>query len=322
MINIFIRRNGLIVRESLHLSDEKVKILQEHDKILWIDLFQPSSEEVNYISYTYNLEVPTKEEREEIEQSARYWEDSGSITINTYFLVRSLEAELRNETITFLLCKNILFTLRYSEFRVFDEIQQIVLATPKVFEDGFDLLGKIFEIRVEKDADLLESVAKNTRTLRKRVFNSSVINYDEMLEDFSSLQELNMSVRDSLFDKRRAITALLKSDKADSEVKRNMGIVLKDLNSLVEFTTANMYALDNIQTILTNQINIEQNKTIKLFTVVTVAMMPPTLIGTIYGMNFDNMPELHLDFSYPVVLVIMILSTIFPIIYFKKKGWI
>ena len=101
-----------------------------------------------------------------------------------------------------------------------------------------------------------------------------------------------------------------------------MGIVLKDLNSLVEFTTANMYALDNIQTILTNQINIEQNKTIKLFTVVTVAMMPPTLIGTIYGMNFDNMPELHLDFSYPVVLVIMILSTIFPIIYFKKKGWI
>lgn len=322
MINIFIRRNGLIVRESLHLSDEKVKILQEHDKILWIDLFQPSSEEVNYISYTYNLEVPTKEEREEIEQSARYWEDSGSITINTYFLVRSLEAELRNETITFLLCKNILFTLRCSEFRVFDEIQQIVLATPKVFEDGFDLLGKIFEIRVEKDADLLESVAKNTRTLRKRVFNSSVINYDEMLEDFSSLQELNMSVRDSLFDKRRAITALLKSDKADSEVKRNMGIVLKDLNSLVEFTTANMYALDNIQTILTNQINIEQNKTIKLFTVVTVAMMPPTLIGTIYGMNFDNMPELHLDFSYPVVLVIMILSTIFPIIYFKKKGWI
>ncbi|WP_304382917.1 magnesium/cobalt transporter CorA [uncultured Helicobacter sp.] len=311
-----------MVRESLHLSDEKVKILQEHDKILWIDLFQPSSEEVNYISYTYNLEVPTKEEREEIEQSARYWEDSGSITINTYFLVRSLEAELRNETITFLLCKNILFTLRYSEFRVFDEIQQIVLATPKVFEDGFDLLGKIFEIRVEKDADLLESVAKNTRTLRKRVFNSSVINYDEMLEDFSSLQELNMSVRDSLFDKRRAITALLKSDKADSEVKRNMGIVLKDLNSLVEFTTANMYALDNIQTILTNQINIEQNKTIKLFTVVTVAMMPPTLIGTIYGMNFDNMPELHLDFSYPVVLVIMILSTIFPIIYFKKKGWI
>ena len=236
--------------------------------------------------------------------------------------MRSLESELHNETITFLLRKNILFTIRYSEFRVFDEIQQIVLATPKVFEDGFDLIGKIFEIRVEKDADLLESAAKNTRALRKRVFNSQVINYDEMLEELSSLQELNMSVRDSLFDKRRAITAVLKSDKADADVKKNITIVLKDLNSLVEFTAVNMHALDNIQTILTNQINIEQNKTIKLFTVVTVAMMPPTLIGTIYGMNFDNMPELHWDFSYPVALVIMILSTIFPIIYFKKKGWI
>ncbi len=322
MINIFIRRGGLIVRESLYSSDEQIKVFHEEDKILWIDLFRPSSDEVNYISQTYHLEVPTKEEREEIEQSARYWEDSGSITINTYFLVRSLESELHNETITFLLRKNILFTIRYSEFRVFDEIQQIVLATPKVFEDGFDLIGKIFEIRVEKDADLLESAAKNTRALRKRVFNSQVINYDEMLEELSSLQELNMSVRDSLFDKRRAITAVLKSDKADADVKKNITIVLKDLNSLVEFTAVNMHALDNIQTILTNQINIEQIKTIKLFTVVTVAMMPPTLIGTIYGMNFDNMPELHWDFSYPVALVIMILSTIFPIIYFKKKGWI
>lgn len=322
MINIFIRRGGLIVRESLYSSDEQIKVFHEEDKILWIDLFRPSSDEVNYISQTYHLEVPTKEEREEIEQSARYWEDSGSITINTYFLVRSLESELHNETITFLLRKNILFTIRYSEFRVFDEIQQIVLATPKVFEDGFDLIGKIFEIRVEKDADLLESAAKNTRALRKRVFNSQVTNYDEMLEELSSLQELNMSVRDSLFDKRRAITAVLKSEKADADVKKNITIVLKDLNSLVEFTAVNMHALDNIQTILTNQINIEQNKTIKLFTVVTVAMMPPTLIGTIYGMNFDNMPELHWDFSYPVALVIMILSTIFPIIYFKKKGWI
>lgn len=322
MINVFMRRSGSIVRESLHLNDKRVSVLQEQDKILWIDLFQPSSEEVNYISREYKLDVPTKEEREEIEQSARYWEDSGSITINTYFLMRYSESELHNETITFLLCKNILFTIRYSEFKVFDEIQQIVLATPKVFEDGFDLLGKMFEIRVEKDADLLESAGKNTRALRKRVFNSQVLDYEDILEELSSLQELNMSVRDSLFDKRRAITAILKSDKADSDVKKNITIVLKDLNSLVEFTTVNMNALDNIQTILTNQINIEQNKTIKLFTVVTVAMMPPTLIGTIYGMNFDYMPETHWEFAYPVVIVIMILSTIVPIIYFKKKGWI
>ena len=118
------------------------------------------------------------------------------------------------------------------------------------------------------------------------------------------------------------MTALLKSDKVDVDVKKNLTIVLKDLNSLVEFTTTNMNALDNIQSLFTNQINIEQNRTIKIFTVVTVAMMPPTLIGTIYGMNFTHMPELELQMAYPVVLAVMIISTIIPVIYFKKRGWL
>ena len=131
-----------------------------------------------------------------------------------------------------------------------------------------------------------------------------------------------MRVRDSLFDKRRAMTSLIKSDKIDSDIKRNLTIVLKDLNSLVEFNVAQLNVLDNIQTILASQINIEQNKVIKLFTVATMAMMPPTLIGTIYGMNFESMPELKWDIGYPLVLIVMVVSTILPVIIFKKKGWL
>lgn len=143
-----------------------------------------------------------------------------------------------------------------------------------------------------------------------------------MLKDISSLQELNMRVRDSLFDKRRAMTSLLKSDKIDRDIKQNLTIVLKDLNSLVEFSVSQLNILDNIQTILASQVNIEQNKIIKLFTVATVAMMPPTLIGTIYGMNFKFMPELELHYAYPIVLAVMIISIIVPVIVFKKKGWL
>lgn len=143
-----------------------------------------------------------------------------------------------------------------------------------------------------------------------------------MLKDISSLQELNMRVRDSLFDKRRAMTSLLKSDKIDKDIKQNLTIVLKDLNSLVEFSVSQLNILDNIQTILASQVNIEQNKIIKLFTVATVAMMPPTLIGTIYGMNFKFMPELELHYAYPIVLAVMIISIIVPVIVFKKKGWL
>ncbi|MDY5557260.1 magnesium/cobalt transporter CorA [Helicobacter sp.] len=316
-MNLFIKRNGMVVRESV----QSIEAINTESDVLWIDLLHPTTQEIAYISKTYLLDIPTKEEREEIEESSRYWEDNETVTINTYFLTRPTEENhLHNETITFLLTHNILFTVRYSEFRVFDEIQQRVLASPKNFEDGFDLISKIFELRVEKDADMLESIAKQTRLLRRSVVFDKRLG-DEILENLSILQEMHLSLRDSLFDKRLAIAALLRTNKTDSEVKKDLGIVLKDINSLVEFTNVNMNILDNIQTLFSNQINIEQNKIIKIFTMVTVAMMPPTLIATIYGMNFTHMPELEWTYAYPIVLSIMVISTILPIIYFKKKKW-
>ena len=316
-MNLFIKRNGMVVRESV----QSIEAINTESDVLWIDLLHPTTQEIAYISKTYLLDIPTKEEREEIEESSRYWEDNETVTINTYFLTRPTEENhLHNETITFLLTHNILFTVRYSEFRVFDEIQQRVLASPKNFEDGFDLISKIFELRVEKDADMLQSIAKQTRLLRRSVVFDKRLG-DEILENLSILQEMHLSLRDSLFDKRLAIAALLRTNKTDSEVKKDLGIVLKDINSLVEFTNVNMNILDNIQTLFSNQINIEQNKIIKIFTMVTVAMMPPTLIATIYGMNFTHMPELEWTYAYPIVLSIMVISTILPIIYFKKKKW-
>ncbi len=318
-MNIFIKNDSFVIRESFN-SIEKIHL--ENQVILWIDLLHPTFEEVTYIAKTYQLDIPTKEEREEIEQSARYWEDSTGITINSYFLMRTAKLQLHNETVTFILYNGILFTIRYGDFKVFDEIQQRVLASPKTFEDGFDVVSKIYEVRVEKDADMLEEVGQETKILRKEVFEQHHGDYGSTLERLSNLQEINMSVRDSLFDKRRAITALLKSDKVDMDIKKNLNIVLKDLNSLVEFTTVNMNILDNIQGLFTSQINIEQNKIIKLFTVATMAMMPPTLIGTIYGMNFKHMPELDWFYGYPIAVIVMIASTIVPVIYFKKKGWL
>ncbi len=296
------------------------------EKILWFDLLNPTLSEISYISKHYDLDIPDKEEREEIEHSARYWEDSTTVTINTHFLVRDVRDgvfELTNETVTFIAYKHILFTIRYNEFYAFEEIQARVLASPKNFEDGFDIIDKIFEVRVEKDADILEGIDKEARRLRVSVLEKqNEFIYDKMLRSISELQELNMRVRDSLFDKRRAMTSLLKSDKIDKYTKQNLTIVLKDLNSLVEFGVSQLNVLDNIQTILASQINIEQNKTIKLFTVATVAMMPPTLIGTIYGMNFDAMPELRWEYSYPIVLIVMVVSIILPVLFFKKKGWL
>ncbi|MDE6886276.1 MAG: magnesium/cobalt transporter CorA [Helicobacteraceae bacterium] len=314
MVNVFSKHNSLVIKDDY---DDNIV----NKNILWLDLLNPTLDEIASISKMYEIEIPNKEEREEIESSARYWEDKDSITINTRFLIKLDEDSLRDETITFLLYKNILFTIRYSEFKIFDEIRERVLASPRNFEDGFDLISKIFEVRVEKDADMIENFARDIRSLRKGVFENSY-DYDEMLNSLSNLQDINTRLRDSLFDKRRALSALLGSNKIDLDVKKNITIIVKDLNSLIDFCVANMNALDNIHAFFTSQINIEQNKTIKIFTVVTVAMMPPTLIGTIYGMNFKHMPELELAYSYPIVLFVMIISTIIPIIYFKKKDWL
>lgn len=108
----------------------------------------------------------------------------------------------------------------------------------------------------------------------------------------------------------------------DSDTKNNLNIILTDFSSLVEFTTVNLNSLDNIQNLFASQVNVEQNKIIKLFTVATMAMMPPTLIGTIYGMNFKFMPELEWQYGYFFALIVMAISTILPVIYFKKKGWL
>lgn len=320
MINIFAKHNSLVSKYTYNTIEDI-----ESKNILWLDLLNPTLEEIGAISNIYDIAIPTKEEREEIESSARYWEDKDSITINTRFLIKlgqdDIKGNSRDETVTFLLCKSMLFTIRYSELRVFDDIERSVLASPRNFEDGYDLIAKIFEVRIEKDADMIENFTRDIRSLRKGVFENQY-DYNEVLGSLSNLQDVSTRLRDSLFDKRRALSALLGSNKPDSDVKRNITTIVKDLNSLIDFCVVNMNALDNIHALFASQINIEQNKIIKLFTVVTVAMMPPTLIGTIYGMNFKYMPELDLHYAYPIVLVVMIVSTILPIVYFKRKGWL
>lgn len=321
MLYIYIKtQNALVQRINFNLDNQELP-----QNILWVDLLHPSPEEIAFISSEFNLNFPTKEEREEIELSAKYWEDNATITINAHFLIKEEQENIKlgTEIVTFVTAKHILFTIRYNEFKTFEEIQTRILASPKNFEDGFDIIDKMFEVRVEKDADLLEWVDKEARRLKISLLEKKdEYSYDKMLKDISSLQELDMRVRDSLFDKRRAMTSLLKSDKIDKDIKQNLTIVLKDLNSLVEFSVSQLNILDNIQTILVSQINIEQNKIIKLFTVATVAMMPPTLIGTIYGMNFKFMPELQFHYSYPITLGVMIVSIILPVVIFKKKGWL
>ncbi|MCI4399902.1 MAG: magnesium and cobalt transport protein CorA, partial [Campylobacteraceae bacterium] len=216
----------------------------------------------------------------------------------------------------------ILFTLRYRELKSFSEMHKRLLKTTLKLNDGYDIFMQIFELRVEADADLIEYAAKEINKLRKDIFSSSqTVSDDEVLERISTIQEFNLKVRESISDKRRITIGLLKSDKMSQKHKEDLRIMVKDIGSLIEYTTINLNALDNIQNLFIGQINIDQNKVIKLFTVVNVVLMPPTLIASIYGMNFKIIPELQWEYGYFYSLILMVVSSLAPLWYFKKKNW-
>ena len=145
---------------------------------------------------------------------------------------------------------------------------------------------------------------------------------EEILERISSLEDLNMQLRENLNDKQRIMSSFLKSTKYKSALKNDVAIMLKDIKSLIDYTDFNFERLEYLQNIFVGLLSIEQNKVIKMFTIMNVIFLPPTLIASIYGMNFDFMPELHWGYGYLVSIFLMIFSSIFPLYLFKRKGWI
>jgi len=319
---------------NLYIKSDKVFILKpfsdlitlDTTSIVWIDLLNPTEEELYIVSKRFSVDFPTQQERESIESSSRYWEDSTSISINAFFLVSFFfsdrDREHCNESVSFIIQDGILFSLRYKELKSFSDMEKRLLKTKLDLNDGYDVFMQIFDLRIEADADLIEHAAKEINLLREEMFTSgSGMDDDAILKKISTIQTFNLRIRETISDKRRISVGLLKSNKMLAH-KNALSIMAKDINSLIEFTTINLNALDNLQNLFLGQINIDQNKIIKLFAVVNVALMPPTLIASVYGMNFKFIPELSWSMGYPYSIVLMILSALLPLWYFKKKKWL
>lgn len=313
------------IRDGSHYTTSALSELSDSAPV-WFDMYQPTADEINEVETRFDIKLPTKHEREEIELSSRYWEDERSILINAYFFVSFFFVDQTkgpyNETVTFILQDDILFTVRDTELSTFETIHKMITTHPKGILSGYDIFMQIFDIRIDRDADLLEYAAKESDEIRKKLLLESGVKAAETLRKISTLQEFTLKVRQSVFDKRRILTSIARSPKLSQPHKEEMFIMMKDVNSLVEFITIDMNTLDNLQNLFLAQINIEQNKIIKLFTVASVVLMPPTLIASIYGMNFHFMPELSWVQGYPLSLMMMMVSGAIPLIVFRKKGWL
>ena len=307
-------------------DSEKIKVaktismLKELDKkdIVWIDLLDVSDKTEDTLEGFLKIDIQEDEEMEEIEMSSRYIQTDDSIVANSNFLTTNFEME----PVNFILKNSILVTTRNVELESLNETVKKMFVNTRNFPTGYHVLVALMETRVEKDADMIEDTTDLITGLSQEITAHNGKVDENILIQIKNLQEKVTIIRQNIMDKQRVISNFLKCDFFPEELRPRLTMIIKDINSLFDYTRFGFDRLDYLQDTFLGLVNIEQNKIIKIFTVVNVIFLPPTLIASMYGMNFDFMPELHWKLGYLFAIGLMIVSTLLILLIFKLKKWL
>ena len=318
MLNIFFRENGKI---GVSPSEKDFARISLEDTV-WIDLVDPSGVEKRAVEAFLGTEIQSRAQAEELESSSRYFETDDAIFANTNFLTPGAE-EYMMQAVSFTLVDQTLTTLREVPLRSFTELQRRLQVNPKQYPSGFTVFATILDQRVDLDADMIELLSKEISQYARRINEEEDID-QELLIDISQLQENTMMVRENVVDKQRLISNLMRSTKVPQALDSRLNVLLQDISSLINHTNFCFERLEYLQDTVLGLINLEQNKIMKVFTVVSVFLMPPTLIAGFYGMNV-RLPMIAADepnasfWNWIIILAIMALSCLVIWIVFKKK---
>jgi len=314
MVRIFFHKNETI--EKADGLEVLKKISSEH--LLWIDLQFPTTEEQDQIEKYFDINFNEQEEESGLESNVRFYETGRFIFINSNFTNKQ-ENYYENSLINFYLLDGILITKRNADLTSFAEIFKKIKRNPKAFNSGNEILEGILETEVDLDSDYLEYISKEIVQLGKNLSKDN-LNEENVLLKINEHQESTMFLREGFVDKQRVVSSLIKSHSFISSPR--LKILIKDINSMLEFSSFIFKRLEYLQNTLMGLITIEQNKAIKIFTIVSVVFMPPTLIASIYGMNFKWMPELDSSYGYPMALLFIVGSSLLTLFIFKRKRWL
>ena len=312
MIEIFYKSNGQM---QMSQSEDMLKSLKMQD-VVWIDLFAPSGDEKRAAEAFVGTTIHSRATAEEIESSSRFSETENAIFANTNFLIPGPE-EYSMEAVSFIITGNVLTTLRECPLRSFTDLQRRMLAFPKMYPSGFRVFVSILEQRIDLDADMIELMSKEIEQYNRKVSLGEDIN-EEFLLDINQLQENTMLVRENIVDKQRVISSLLKSSKYPHELQAKLNVMLKDISSLINHTNFGFERLEYLQNTVIGLINLDQNKIMKVFTLVSLLLMPPTLIASFYGMNVV-LPMTGTRWDWVIILALMLLSFGMILLIFKKR---
>lgn len=319
MLNIFSLANGRLYQEEITGPGALVGASP-----VWVDLEAPTPEEKGWITSRFGLTIPADAVDDDLEESARFYEeDNGELHIRSDFLIDDRSTP-RNVRVAFILYDNVLFSVHAEDLPVFRLLRLRARRTPALIDNAKDVLLKLYDADAEYSADALEGIYDSLESVSARVLKKEITDTDaaEVLAVIAGEEDLNGRIRRNAMDTRRAVSFMMRSRMLSAEQFEEARQILRDIDSLDSHTAFLFDKINFLMDATVGFININQNKIIKLFSVASVALLPPTLIASIYGMNFQNIPELQWRFGYPYAIGLMILSVAAPFWYFRRKGWL
>ena len=316
MITIYLKQYNKIVRNAdVRLFDDL-----GYDDILWIDLLSPTIKEQKAVENFMEINLQTRQQVEEIESSSKYSETENAIICNSNFFMPTGDS-FSIEPVSFIIAEGVLVSVRFNEFRTFTESAKRLQMNYRAFPTGYHLLISILEVRIDFDADLVEARAKNIAALSMEISLSDSVD-KQMLTRISHLQENTMLIRENIFDRQRILSGILRSERFPNDIYPKLQLMIKDVNSLINHADFSSERLDYMQDTALGLISIEQSNVTKIFTVASLFFLPPTMIASIYGMNFVGIQELHWKYGYPFALGLMVLASALTYLFFRWKKWL
>jgi len=290
------------------------------DSVIWVDLFSPDNEERSEVEQRFSVELFTRQEAEEIESSSRYFENEEEINANLNYIYREGE-RYAVDPVSFILKDNFLITQRTIPLRSFEDVQRYLGYSRKSGLSGYNIFLSLFETRIDIEADFLEDLSKKIYAAGRHLALDRELE-EQVLIRIYHFQEVTILFRETTSEIKRLFSSILRSEFFPKEEYEKIRILIKDADSLLGHTAFNFERLEYLQNTFIGLIDMEQNKIIKIFTVMTVVFMPPTLIASLYGMNFHFMPELDWKYGYAFAILLMVCSSLVTLFYFKWKRWL
>jgi len=291
---------------------------------IWIDLVDATKSDRLWIGEHFGLELPDPEDLTDLESSARFYvKDNGEIHLHSDFLLDQ-EGTSGNVPVALILYRDVLFSVRQEELPVF-RLQRLRARIQSGWvTDGMDMLLDLYAVNAEYSADALEDIYAALGKVGKQVLSETMTDVEaaRILAAIAEEEDLNGRIRRNLMDTRRAVTFLIRRKVLSSEQFNDAKQILRDIESLDGHTSFLFDKINFLMDATVGFININQNKIIKIFSVASVALLPPTLIASIYGMNFRKLPELDWQWGYPFALALMVISVAIPLLLFRRKGWL